>query len=326
MPRDITHWLLAADTAALVPADSFYGAAARDRPALRALGAVLHDVLYYAPPALSRFAWLANQLHCEAGEDSFAPVRALHQAVHELRAASSPLAADLGAFLVGFVTHVHVDATFHPLVYYHTGLPDPNGRMSSTVAQAHRRLEALIDLHFVGSLSALDKYSLRSYLAEAGTCAQLLTLIVARVLVDPGKRAELATTLAASWARFGRAQAVFRRRPLAGAAYALRRLWPDWGREIVALGYAPMLRTLLPRVAGAIEFRHPVTGAPGSTSLATLRWTATAAAVATLARLEATPRAAAPLAGEVGPTLEAGLPGVGAAALVHCAPERLVPL
>ena len=111
-----------------------------------------------------------------------------------------------------------------------------------------------------------------------------------------------------------------------GAASALRRLLPDSGREIVALGYAPMLETLLPRVAGVIEYRHPVTGEPGRVSLADLRRTAAAAAAATLARLEATPAGAEPLAGEVGPTLVGGLPGAGAAAMVRCAPQPLVPL
>lgn len=326
MPRDITHWILAADTAALLPAGSFYGAAARERPALRSLGAVFHDALFYAPPNRAGFAWLADRLHGEAGEDSFAPVRASHRIVNELRAVASPLAGDLGAFLTGLVAHLHTDVTFHPVVYYHTGLPGPGGRVSSTVSQAHRRLEALIDLHFVARLPALDDWSLAGYLATAGWRARDLCWLAARALVHPGERAALVATLEASWARYAWAQALFRRRVLAGAAYSLRWLLPDGGREIVALGYAPMLQTLLPRVAGEIEYRHPVSGAPRRATLAALRRTAAAAAATTLTRLETTAPGAEPLAGEVGPSLVAGLPGLGFAALVHCAPTPLVPL
>jgi hypothetical protein len=326
MPRDITHWLIARDTAALLPADSFYGAAGRERPALRSLGAVLHDALFYAPPALGGFAWLADQLHGEGGEDSLPPVRALHRTVTALRVASSPLAVDLGAAFVGFVSHLHADATFHPLVYYHTGLPGPTGRMSSAVSQRHRRLEALIDLHFVGSLEALDHWSLAATLAAAGRGGRDLSSIVARTLAEPAERATLVETLDASWARYGRAQTVFRWRALVGTAHSLRHLLPDGAREIVALGYAPALVALLSRVAGEIEYRHPVTGADARTSLAVLRRTAAAAAAAMLGRLEATPVAAEPLSGEVGPTLVGGLPGAGAAAMVHCAPAPLVPL
>jgi hypothetical protein len=325
MPRDITHWLVAADTAALLPADSFYGAAARARPSLRAIGAVFHDALFYAPPALSAFGWVADRLHAEAGEDTFAPVRELHRIGGELRAAASPLAEDLGAFVAGFVSHLQADVVFHPFVYYHSGLPGPTGRLTSAVAQAHRRLEALIDLHFVGSLQALDAWSLGAYLAAAGRRTRDVSWFAARALVEPVQQAELVATLDASWARYGWTQALFRRRVLAQAGWLLRGLLPASGREIVALGYAPALRDLLPRVDGEIEYRHPVTGEPGCVSLAALRKRAVGAAVATLARLEATAPGQEPLAGEVGPSLVAGLPGQGAAALAHCAPRPLVP-
>jgi len=326
VPRDITHWLIADDTAALLPPEAFYGGAARRAPALRRLGAVFHDALFYAPPALGRFAWVADRLHSEAGEDSFAPVRALHGIVGELRAAASPLADDVGAFLVGFVSHLHADATFHPLVYYHTGLPGPSGRMASTVSQAHRRLEALIDLAFVGSLRALDDWSLAGYVKEAGRRLHDLSWLAARALVEPADGADFVATLDASWARYGWTQALFRRRGLAQASWVLRRLLPDSGREIAALAYAPRLVELLPRIAGELEYRHPVTGAPGRASLAALRARAAAAAAATLAQLEATGPGAEPLAGVTGPSLVAGLPGLGYAALVHCAPAPLVPL
>ena len=324
MPRDITHWLIAADTAALLPADGFYGASARERPALLALGAIFHDALFYAPPSRAGFAWLADRLHGEAGEDSFAPVRGLHRAAGELRAARSPLADDLGAFLVGFVSHLHADATFHPFVFYHSGLPGPSGRMNSAVSQLHRRLEALIDVHFVGR-EGLDAWSLARFLDEAGGRARDLSWIAARALVDPGEQAALVATLQAAFARYAGAQAVFRRRGLAQAAHAVRRLLPDGAREVVALAYAPELVPLLARVAGEVAYRHPVTGVPESVSLARLRRRAATTAAATLARLEATAPDAEPLAGEVGPTLVAGLPGAGATALVHGAPTPLVP-
>jgi hypothetical protein len=221
---------------------------------------------------------------------------------------------------------VHTDVTFHPLVYYHTGVPGPNGRMSSTVAQAHRRLEALIDLHFVGSLRGLDDYSLAGYVADAAGCVRDLSWIAARALVNPGEQAALVATLEASWARYALGQGLFRRCTLAGVAYSLRRLLPDGGREIVALAYAPQLRTLLARVTGEVEYRHPVTGVAARVPLAALRRAAAAAAAATLVRLEAATSIEEPLAGEVGPTLEAGLPGVGAGAMVHHAPTPLVPL
>jgi hypothetical protein len=339
VPREITHRLVAEQTAAALAVTPFAAWAAR-RPACVALGAVFHDALYYAGgDLLARYRWVADRLHGEDGADTFPSVRSL---VHALRGDDGPRdrarpeRASLGAFLVGHVAHIQADATFHPFVYYHSGVPGPGGRMASATAQGHRRLETLIDLWVLGGPGRITAPSLGDDLALAGGCVRALARVTLEPLAadaPPGRAAsseELAQVATRALRRFARAEALFRSPLLSGLLETAWPVLPASVREIAALGYAPQLRRLLGRLDGRIAYRHPVTGAAHETTIDGLVEEAATRAAALCQRLalviDGDTAAEAWLAGATGPALSAGLPGVPASALTLVAERPLVPV
>jgi len=322
----MTHWLVAEKVAARLPAGSFYGEAARLFEAERALGAVLHDALFYAPKEAQAYAFVADRLHGEGGEDTLAVIRGLHAAVRQLFDARSPRSGPCAALLVGLVSHVFADVTFHPLVYYHTGLPLPNGKLPPAAATCHRRLETLIDFYLVGPTQVATR-SLAAYLrATQPRLAELLRLFAQAAAPTEDPEA-LARALEASLGRFSQAQTLFRCAGLMRAARTARKVLPWSAREVIALGYAPACQAEMLRLAEDIEYLHPATGEPCRGSLRGLTEVAADRAAQAILRVEQAlvrKRKGNDPFPEHGPTLVAGLPDVPAAALKHVAQSPLV--
>lgn len=156
MPKEITHWLIAEETARRLvscsdadsPDDDTTKTALEAFPVLIHLGALLHDVLYYVRSGkadVGRCTKLANALHGADGEDTFGLLRDLLSFRHSTIQGGGEGA--LRAFLLGALTHICTDAVFHPYIYYTAG----NYVEKSTHFQAwynHRALESAIDLAF----------------------------------------------------------------------------------------------------------------------------------------------------------------------------------
>ena len=130
MPKERTHWHLAARAAKNLPAGPLADATSA-YDAFVLAGAVSHDSAYYAVGnAFAKAA--ADRLHGSGGADSYAPFRAL--------AARHREHLEPGvSFGFGALTHLVADATFHPLVYSWTGEED---------FSRHQALETALDRHF----------------------------------------------------------------------------------------------------------------------------------------------------------------------------------
>lgn len=144
MPKEGTHWLVAERLGAVLEG-SVAGASAANYPHIRAFGAIYPDIIFYLPDDGTELT-LAHRYHGEGGEDTYDLVR---RAVSFIAEPAHP--NPWWSFVVGLVSHIVADQTFHPLVYYLTGndeAQDMNLRIRAIAA--HRKWEALMDLFFVG--------------------------------------------------------------------------------------------------------------------------------------------------------------------------------
>ena len=264
MPKEITHWLIAAHVADELKGTVLGNAVASNRYCLR-LGAVFHDALYYLPEVskIARFLALAYQLHGTKGEDTYDIVRNL-----AVTAGNSNRPGPLMAFLVGVVSHIHADALFHPLVHSVTAdysYPGPDQK--TRAIQAHRRYETLMDLYFCGGLGSLKQYSLKVYLEKAEIPPfRLLDEALATVAREKGLPG-LSYAVARAFRNFAIMQSLYKIRILSGLLYRLEPFVPCTLKEISALFYSPQLTAKLPELSMVINYHNPLTGQALSQSL-----------------------------------------------------------
>ncbi|GFE61105.1 zinc dependent phospholipase C family protein [Geobacter sp. AOG2] len=135
MPKELTHWMLAAQSLAGLEDTRRLSVLIREHRALYLAGAVLPDTLlhlYFGPhgPAALR---LAHQFHDTAG-NSYAPLIRIEESY-----GAAGLPAEMLACLLGVLSHMEADIVFHPFVYAHSGVGDI-GR--------HYHVETALDCHF----------------------------------------------------------------------------------------------------------------------------------------------------------------------------------
>ncbi|MGC7870831.1 zinc dependent phospholipase C family protein [Desulfosporosinus sp. SYSU MS00001] len=169
MPKELTHWHIA--SAALqkgVPGQ--LGEMILRDSALFYLGAVAHDIAFYdlSQPPEARIEGIGNQLHGVNGENTLFPLIELTK-----RALVQDKKQSLLVFLLGMLSHLIADSTFHPMVYYMSGnyFAESAEERGKAVFR-HRLFETAIDLW----LEAVDPLEYPSDLIhlwrEAGTTGQ----------------------------------------------------------------------------------------------------------------------------------------------------------
>lgn len=257
MPKEITHWLIAAETARLI-GRSALGEAVSAFPNCFKLGAILPDVLFFT-------AWyknggiyvdLADEYHGVNGEDTFILLRSLAEIPPD-----DPYARQMQAIWAGVVAHIHADIVFHPLVFYLTGNYHDSDPVARTRAvQSHRRFEALMDLRFAERTGGTKSHSLRAVLAgleiPRPRLYERLPHCNARGAELPGMPAALEFSL---W-EYQLLQAMNKCLFLGGALHFMDGVLPDGANEIAATFQAPQMRSLFPALDAEIQYRNPVTG------------------------------------------------------------------
>lgn len=286
MPKERTHWHLAARAGAVVTPGPLADAVLA-YPEHLLLGAVSHDTAYYALG--NAFAKsVADRLHGTGGHDSFEPFRALAREGHRWGAPGL-------AFGFGALTHLVADAVFHPWVFSWTGdaeAPDPVLRRGWFFR--HQEMETALD----GHLEALWGP------APAKTYAFLVQrardeLAVVEGFLGPGARDWMAAHV--------RLQGLFHHR----WAHALARM-AAWGRRRGDGDWSGAFygrSGLVPEFQGPLRWVDPVTGEPWEETLDDLvdRFDQTIAVLASewesawvVGRI--------PFEGRVGPALDTGQP------------------
>jgi hypothetical protein len=317
MPNCRTHWLVAELAAARLDAPPL-AAAVSQAPAWLFLGAVAHDALYYLPESspLAGFKAAADKMHAEGGEDPLLALRPL---------AEEPPDPRRLAFLAGLVCHLAADAVFHPFIFHHTGrLTTADRRAKAQATQAHYLLETAMDLYFLGGRAGLTRHDLATWLIQAGPNRAEIFALMGRGLVEPSRAADFAQAMVQAFARFAVWQRRFALSLLAWLTRTLGRLLPPESRAKTALAYAPQLRSRLPRLAGPLSYRHPVSGEAIKTCLPSLFHQAVDLALDLCRALEPHLAAGRPIPAEMSaPSPTTGLVLAPARAMAHFAPRPL---
>lgn len=140
MPRDITHIILADEAAKLIKNKDII-----NHPEAFHMGCVADDsFLYSLSPQLS------SRLHGMRGDDTRTIVLEM---MNELKKEKKPdRVAEKKAFIYGYLCHMAVDVTFHPLIYSISGAHqiEKKDRLKRALAKAsHRYAETWLDLYFM---------------------------------------------------------------------------------------------------------------------------------------------------------------------------------
>jgi len=132
MPKELTHWIVAEQTAANLPEGSRLSLIISGHHEMYLAGAVLPDTLLhlfsgpYAPVALA----LADSFH-DSNDNSYNPLIRVNEQFPE------GLPPNILACLLGVISHIQADIVFHPFVYAVTGTNDMG---------SHYRMETMIDV------------------------------------------------------------------------------------------------------------------------------------------------------------------------------------
>ncbi len=119
-------------------------AAANQYPEVLLLGAVFQDSLYYTDSADPDVQSLPDIFHGTNKEDPYNLINSLISMYHD---ADTNRKEIILAFLLGATSHVFIDSTFHPLIYYFTGnYYDVCPLKRRAAIRKHREFEALLDL------------------------------------------------------------------------------------------------------------------------------------------------------------------------------------
>jgi len=146
MPKEITHWTLAEKAYQSIEPDSVLKKIIRRYKNLYLAGAVIPDTPFYQICGRNRkiMYQLGKNLH-DHPLNSYAPL------ANVIKRYSSPLPDDVLAILLGFLSHIHADSSFHPMVYYFSGTNMRGPKKSRDEASVfHHTLEAYIDIYYTG--------------------------------------------------------------------------------------------------------------------------------------------------------------------------------
>ncbi len=154
MPKELTHWHIAEKAFQHLKADSVLKQVISNHKNIYLAGAVIMDTPFYLLYSKGKSAMygLANQIH-----DT--PFSSLNFAKQSISPFLPKIPAPVLAFLLGALSHVHADASFHPLVYYFSGTGNGNDIEKSKTAQyRHHTLETYLDLYYLEKGLFLPKY------------------------------------------------------------------------------------------------------------------------------------------------------------------------
>ena len=141
MPRDITHIILADEAAEVIKSKEII-----DNPHAFHMGCVAEDsFLYSLSPKLS------TRLHGGLGDDIRLVVLEM---MKQIRKEKNPdKQAEQKAFVCGYLSHMVVDFTFHPLIYSisgsHIKSPDRSPEEIARSKACHRYAETWLDLYLM---------------------------------------------------------------------------------------------------------------------------------------------------------------------------------
>lgn len=254
MPKEISHWTLAAALAEDLPEDSLFYAPIHSFPNLFFLGAIAPDIPFYylAGPHRSSVQKLADSLH-KGEAHSLVPVLAF------LDQNPDPAAR---AFAAGVICHLLADTLFHPLVYYFSG---KEGLHAGATAR-HRQFETALDIHL--SYLYRPRVSLARVVSDLEVTTKRRNHFLGHLFQVESPRQ--AASLGAALNFFLMLQALFRSSLVCRVCGVLNKNTPWVPDEVTGLIYPCKRGVSLPFFTRKFQYQDAFTGAVLSTSILTL--------------------------------------------------------
>ncbi|MBW1686175.1 MAG: zinc dependent phospholipase C family protein [Deltaproteobacteria bacterium] len=317
MPKEISHWLLAEETARRLP-DGLIRESIEAYPDLYQLGAVVFDSAFYAVryPKAAEASEAGLRLHGINGEDTYEPLkRLLASELAEDPAYEGPRGgedASTLSFIAGCVTHIMGDTHFHPLVNFFSGKYYADDRAQMDRSQKrHRRFEAALDRHFlsVSGIELRNGGSLsRTLAASTAAVGDRLEDLAAGLYYGSGGPSRPA--MIPLLRRHATIQKLFGSPIAASVARAIGALLGGGAAGVAAAFYTSDPPEGYALFRGPIEYRHPNTGEERRESVGELFDRAASAGTAVLGTLaewaQSMDAAADPFGGHRGVSLEVG--------------------
>jgi hypothetical protein len=168
MPKELTHWIVAQRALERLSSESRLKRIIDSHYPIYLAGAVLPDTLLYLHKGkhAATARTLAGDFH-NTTDNSFAPLIIAEERFQ------GRLPEPLLACLLGVISHIVADMTFHPFVYAHTGTTDIG---------LHYQLETDLDVYFIQTGSASPALQMVDLILPA-TRATLVT--ACSLLFDP---------------------------------------------------------------------------------------------------------------------------------------------
>jgi hypothetical protein len=180
MPKEISHWYLADRVRSRLPEDSVFFDPVHTCENLFFLGAVAPDIPFYylAGPGSARIRTAAEPFHRPDAE-ALIPVFSFFEQMQ--KSGMDARALSLGA---GILCHILADTTFHPLVYYYSGM----SRVHPGATARHRQFETALDLYFLHQTHVDVRTSLYRILSQTEVPPRQLTNYLGKLfaLEKPG--------------------------------------------------------------------------------------------------------------------------------------------
>jgi len=142
MPKEITHIFFSEDTVNQLDKNKLFSTLSSNKPFYN-FGSIAVDILYYNLDKFST-SW-GDFLHGKDGNETSLPI--IEALIDLKNNQNDKYFHQKLSFICGFLTHMALDITFHPFVYYFSGnYYDDNKDLAILAKMNHRIIEGWIDL------------------------------------------------------------------------------------------------------------------------------------------------------------------------------------
>jgi Zinc dependent phospholipase C len=255
MPKYITHWILAEKAYQGLNDQSVLKQSIARGKTSYLMGSVVPDTPFYLI----------------YGKDGRV-MNGIAESLHDTRNNSFRFLADVAAdyehampepimaMLLGIITHIYADAVFHPFVYYFSGPPMGNSKIRKKSAARHHTLETYLDLYVKKEFQVPHQGKFSAYLKHMEIETPRFLEILARLFAVSGEHG--LRMIKKSIRMNAVIQGLFDKRS--------PRLLLDCLNLVPGIDMAHFKGHFYPYLRpdpddlfqSALEFRHPVTGAP----------------------------------------------------------------
>ena len=268
MPKELTHWYLAArcaDRLALSRTGSVPGEVLSRNVGAYLIGAIAPDILYYARRA-GRFRDAADKVHGANGENSYGFLSRLlpGQADSGERTGSregiDPGLEQTFSLVCGILTHIAADAMFHPLVYFYCGYSqgeEVGTQAPSESTERHWIFETCMDLYVRSMEESGESPRLSAMIGSSNVQRALLYRDLS--LLFFGEPRKHRVPIEQALRRHARLQRIFES-PVAARLLRLAARRRSGVTRFLGLSYPAQRDRSLDAFRRTIVYTHPVTG------------------------------------------------------------------